>query len=381
MKNLKSVKVVKTTIDKLFVSMANVSKEDFDAVLSVTEYKAEIEFLKPLFKVSSTIIDADEIESDDDEDCSDEKESPPADVKASPKAEIKSTKGWLDYKPNLEWRHDFGAFSNKFKKGLMVSEEGDVWDILHDKLLVPKFLDCEIKVVIEKDCYENAEPNDKVIRVAPIVCRLWNINSNTKGTSNASRVVIDYIDGDRRNIRPSNLKWIVQKSYPDRTKLLAEDVCRRLLDFDGDVEKTLEQYVGDPSITSAYVSNIRFKLIQTAISDKFFKVDTSGKFYPIDSSVSSKKTKTTPQAETQKTEVKKDIPEITVVPDDILEDHIRQKKLTTGEKNLLLLKAINTLKEEHEKKITAEKVVDEVRDKYNVYLPTSMAEIMIGGTL
>jgi hypothetical protein len=378
MKNLKSVKVVKSTIDKMFASTANVSEEDFDEVLSINpEHRAKIEKIKPLFNVS-TVIDPEEIEVDDDE--AEDGDTSPSEA-AIPKSEIKSTKGWLDYKPDLEWRQDHGSFSNRFKKGLMVSEEGDVWDILHDKLLEKKFLDCEVKVVIGKDCYEHPEVADKTIRVAPIVCRLWNINSNTKGTTSASRVVIDYIDGDRRNLKPSNLKWVVQKAYPDRTKLLAEDVCRRLLDFNGDVEKTLEQYVGDPSITSAYVSNIRFKLIQTSLSDKFFKVDKTGGFYPIDQSVSNKKTKTTTQNKTsEKTEVKKADPEITVVSDDILDDHIRAKKLSDGEKNFILLKVINTLKEE-KGKITPEIVVDIVRDQYNVMLPTSMAATMIGGSL
>ena len=378
MKSLKSVKRFQEAFMKAYKASENVRGTTFATMKTIAnpEYVEKIDKATPFFNVKG-----------DTKECSEKEEDHTAVAVSSNKvisvvSEVSetsdtkpATKGWLKYKPDIEWKLDKVSSLQKYKAGLMVSSEGDVWDIMHDKLLPHKFLECEVKVILEKDCFYPEETVDKTVRVAPIVCRLFGVDSKISPKKN-ERVVIDYIDGDRRNLRPENLKWVVQKKRVDKSKLLADDVCRRLVENNGDVEKTLECYNSDSTITSKYISNIRFKLVETTLSDKYFKVDKSGNFTPVVSNVKEEKKQ---DEKSVSPKAKIEIPQVAVVPEDILEAHIRAKKLSIAEKNLLLIKAVNTLKAEKTKKITAEMVVDLVNDHYGVMLPTDMAQSILGG--
>lgn len=372
MKSLKSVKRFQEAIVKAFEASMNVSGTTFETMKSVVnpEYIKKIEWMTPFFDVRD-IVKEEVAEEKEDTDVSNKTISVGVEVSPSePPAPLQ--KGWLKYKPDIPWELDKGNSLQRYKAGLMVSREGDVWDILHNKLLPHKFSGCEVKVVLEKDCFDPPETVDKILRVAPMVQRLFGVSPTVMPKKN-EKVVIDYIDGDRRNLRPENLKWVSQKKPLDKAKILADDVCRRLVENNGDVEKTLECYC-ESTITSKYISNIRFKLIETTLSDKYFKVDKSGNFTPV---VSNDKTKK--EQSKKSVSPKKEMPQITSVPDDILASHIRSGKLTIAEKNLMLIKAINTLKDEKVKNITPEAVVDLVRDHYKISLPTDMAQNLLGG--
>ena len=66
----------------------------------------------------------------------------------------------------------------------------------------------------------------------------------------------------------------------------------------------------------------------------------------------------------------------------MLENSIRKGTLTIGEKNLMIVKTIEELQGGNtSKKITAEDIVDSIRDKWKISLPTDMAQTIlnIGG--
>ena len=147
--------------------------------------------------------------------------------------------------------------------------------------------------------------------------------------------------------------------------MVAEDICRRLVDNNGDVDKTFAMY-NDRGITKPYVDNIRNKLIEVKLSNEFFTLDENKNLIPVIKEDNSKKI-IMPY-------------ELTHEPDDILEANIRKGTLTLGEKNLILVKALDILREESpHREITAEEVVDLVRDMYKIPISTDMAAIVIGG--
>lgn len=383
MKNLKSVKIVKNTIDQMYNAMTCVSKEDIDVILRINPViQTDLEQLKKLFEsdtiseIEPVIVEQPVVVEEEEVPTQVEEKiiETPEPKEVAPKVTVTASSDWLKYKPDVVWKKDMGQSSKRFKEGLMVSNEGDVWDIKHNQLLEGKFLDCEMKVLIKKDVYVNEEPEDSHVRIAPIVCRAFGINSNTKNSSTATKVIIDYIDGDRRNLRPENLKWVKTISYPNKSKILAEDVCRRLVEAKGDIDATMKRY-SDSTITRGYISNIRNKLIETALSSKFFYIE-NGKFR----AVNDKKVK--PTESKSKVTASTSSYEFTNEPIEMLENSIRKGTLTIGEKNLMIVKTIEELQGGNtSKKITAEDIVDSIRDKWKISLPTDMAQTIlnIGG--
>ena len=377
MKNLKSVKVVKNAIDEMYTAMTLVDKDDIDVILRVNPaIKGDLDQLKELLRTEdaeiSPIIEpvVKKEETKEEPQAEEVNISMPEPPKEEPKITLSLSSDWLKYKPNAIWKKDMGQQSKRFKEGLMVSNEGDIWDIMHNKLLEGKFLDCEMKVLIQGECYAIPEKEDLNVRIAPIVCRAFGINSNTKNSSTTTKVIIDYIDGDRRNLRPENLKWVKTIGYPNKTKILAEDVCRRLVETKGDVDAALKRY-SESTITRGYISNIRNKLIETALSSKFFYLE-NGKFHAVNNN----------EEDTPKEKPSTEAYALTNEPIEILERNIRRGTITIGEKNLMIVKAIEELQGGNvKKKVTAEEVVDAIRDKWKVSLPTEMAQTIlnIGG--
>lgn len=381
MKSLKSAKAFKDVLERMSKSVEGVNKKSFKSIVEISIYKETIDRLRQrMEKLSFTTIGTEAVSHNEEEICEEpevaevevEEEKPQSQVKTK---SIASEQNWLKYKP-IRWKLDKGIYPSYYKTGMMVSEEGDVWDLVTDTLLETGFYDGEMKAVIPADRFCNQEHTAKTMRIAPMVARIFGIaHEDNDGTSN---YIIDYIDGDRRNLRPSNLRWIKRKLGTQTTtrelaKIIADDICRRLVDTNGDVEKTLAMYPPtSTNITSKYISDIRFKLIETGLSNKYFDVDSKGNFIP---KGAEKKTEETPKE-------KKPVIDMSMMSDERLDEKIRTGKLSIADKNLLLYRTIQSLKDEGIKKITAEIVVDAVRDKYKgVSLPTDMAKMMLEGGL
>lgn len=184
------------------------------------------------------------------------------DETSSPKAS--RTAPWLSVAPDAEWRPVFDL-------NLMVSNYGHIWDIKTNKELEKRFIDGDVRVVIGKDVTRDSR------RAAPIVTKAFQLRSPDR----AADYIIGYRDGDRRNLRIDNLFW----KKPDDTCVeirtyMIEDVCRRIIEHEGDVDAIFERYTGSrPSVSKASIQQIMEKKIYTDISDMFFAYD-NGKIYP-----------------------------------------------------------------------------------------------------
>ena len=183
----------------------------------------------------------------------------------SPVVTVKKNKEpWLDVTPDAEWRHVIDM-------NFMVSSYGDIWDLNSNKLLPQYFMDGDLRISLGSD------PCRDTRRVAPIVSKAFQIWSPDRNAD----FIIGYKDGDRRNMKVDNIYWKKPTGeYVDTRKYLIEDICRRIIEHNGDVDKIITRYESSrPAVSRASISQIMEKKIYNEISDLFFTYN-DGKIYP-----------------------------------------------------------------------------------------------------
>lgn len=168
---------------------------------------------------------------------------------------------WLEIDPNAEWRRLYST-------DLMVSDKGTFYDIKKNTLIKPMFIDGELRVVVD-------DTDQGIKRAAVLVTRAFGLHSIDRN----GEYIIGFKDGDRRNLSINNLQW-VQEPVRNETLCLVEDICRRIVEFNGDVNKVLGEYEGSkPKVTEKFVKAVINKEIHANISNGFF-VMMDGKIYP-----------------------------------------------------------------------------------------------------
>lgn len=169
---------------------------------------------------------------------------------------------WLKYK-DCTWK-------KLFDTEWMVSEFGDVWDIAGKCIKPQYFIDGDMRILTGND-FTSAK------RTAPMVTKAFGVTSGDR----AGNYIIEFIDGDRRNMSVSNLRWIkTPKDRPTDMQYIVEDICRRLVDFNGSTDEVLKMYENSrPTVTKAMIKEIRNKQKHSLISDKFFMFQ-NGSFFP-----------------------------------------------------------------------------------------------------
>lgn len=168
---------------------------------------------------------------------------------------------WLEIDPNAEWRRLFST-------DLMVSDKGDFYDIKKNTLIKPAFIDGELRVTVD-------DTDQGIKRAAVLVTRAFGLHSMDRN----GEYIISFKDGDRRNLSITNLQW-VQEPTRNETLCLIEDICRRIVEFNGDVERILSEYEGSkPKVTEKFVKAIINKEIHANVSNAFF-ILMDNKIYP-----------------------------------------------------------------------------------------------------
>lgn len=168
---------------------------------------------------------------------------------------------WLEIDPNAEWRRLYCT-------DLMVSDKGTFYDIKKNTIIKPVFIDGELRVVVD-------DTDQGIKRAAVLVTRVFGLHSIDRN----GEYIIGFKDGDRRNLSINNLQW-VQEPVRNETLCLVEDICRRIVQFNGDVNKVLGEYEGSkPKVTEKFVKAVINKEIHANISNGFF-VMMDGKIYP-----------------------------------------------------------------------------------------------------
>lgn len=172
-----------------------------------------------------------------------------------------SSEPWLDIDPDAEWRRLFGT-------DLVVSNKGKFYNYKKDSYVKPAFIDGELRVAVD-----NTPTGIK--RASVLVARAFGYHSFDRDNS-----IMDFKDGDRRNLALGNLQWVGKESARNETLCLIEDICRRIVEFNGDVDKILAEYEDSkPRVTTAFVKAIINKEVHANVSNGFFIV-MDNKIYP-----------------------------------------------------------------------------------------------------
>ena len=170
--------------------------------------------------------------------------------------------GYLRFDPAAEWRHvnDLALWCSS--SGLIYSEE-------KDELLKPKYHNGDYMVTVDET---DATAGKK--RAGVIMARAFKIQSENR---NDDTYVLEYRDGDRKNIKPDNLYWRQYETYTLQVRTI-EDICRRIIDSNGDIDNILEDYdENDRFVTRQFVRSLLEKKQFTTITDRFFTRTMSGK--------------------------------------------------------------------------------------------------------
>lgn len=188
---------------------------------------------------------------------------------ATPVVTKKNKEPWLSIAPDADWR-----LVNDMN--FMVSSYGDIWDLNTNSHMPQYFQDGDMRISLGDDPFKDTR------RVAPIVSKAFQIWSPDRNAD----FIIGYKDGDRRNMRIDNIYWKKPTGeYVDTRKYLVEDICRRIIEFNGDVDKIITKYESSrPSVSRASISQIMEKKVYTEISDLFF-IYRDGKIYPREDSM------------------------------------------------------------------------------------------------
>ena len=146
--------------------------------------------------------------------------------------------------------------------GLIYSEDAD-------DLLIPKYHNGDYMVTIDE-----SDPDTGKKRAGVIVARAFRIQSEDR-TDNSN--VLEYRNGDRKDIRPENLYWRQFEQYNLQTRTI-EDICRRIIEYNGDIEKIMSCYdENDRFASRPFVRSLLDKKQFASITDRFFIRTMSGK--------------------------------------------------------------------------------------------------------
>lgn len=159
---------------------------------------------------------------------------------------------WLKYDPSAEW-------IKNYQYNLMVSSNGEFWSLTQNNIIKPRYVGGDLRLELGEDSK----------RASVVIAQTFKVVSNNR----ECEMVIVYKDGDHRNIKPSNIIWKKKSDVPSTNTwtLLIEDICRRLIDTGGDVNKTLTYYTdSEPYVDIRLIVKVLLKEKYEDISDKFF---------------------------------------------------------------------------------------------------------------
>lgn len=140
--------------------------------------------------------------------------------------------------------------------GINVSSDGKFYDSITGGMFTPFWYDGDMRIKKGAD----------IKRCGTLVAMAFGIKSDDPTKVN----YIGYKDGDRRNLSPDNIFWY-EGDRPDPKVSLIEDISRRLIDADGDIDVTLTKYEGSyPPVSREFIEGIKSKKSFSTITDKFF---------------------------------------------------------------------------------------------------------------
>jgi hypothetical protein len=168
---------------------------------------------------------------------------------------------WLKHDKDIEWKRNE-------EYPFMCSENGKFFNLMTNKLEQPYWLAGELFINVNI-------PGEEIQiskRCGIMLATVFSIKRPYAGKTD--NWVIDFKNGDRRDLRIDNLTYIQKKSKPSDLVLLLNDICQRCIDNNFDVKKVSKIYEGvkDTNVNQKFVTEIINKQQRSDISDKYWKL-------------------------------------------------------------------------------------------------------------
>lgn len=171
---------------------------------------------------------------------------------------------WLKHDKDAEWKRNE-------EYPFMCSENGKFFNLMTNKIEVPYWLAGELFINV------NIPGEEMQIskRCGIMLATVFAIKRPYSGKTD--NWVIDFKNGDRRDLRIDNLTYIQKKSKPSDLVLLLNDICQRCIDNNFDVKKVVKIYEGikDTNVNQKFVSDLINKHQRTDITNKYWHLENN----------------------------------------------------------------------------------------------------------
>lgn len=169
--------------------------------------------------------------------------------------------GWL--------KHDSCDWERNEEYPFMCSENGKFFNLMTNKLEQPYWLAGELFINVN-----TPDREDRISkRCGIMLATVFHIKRPYSGKTDTW--VIDFKNGDRRDLRVDNLTYIEKKNKPTDLVLLLNDICQRCVDNNFDIKKIVKIYedVKETKIDNKFVSDLINKKERTDITNKYWKLE------------------------------------------------------------------------------------------------------------
>lgn len=169
--------------------------------------------------------------------------------------------GWL--------KHDSCEWERNEEYPFMCSENGKFFNLMTNKLEQPYWLAGELFINVN-----TPDREDRISkRCGIMLATVFHIKRPYSGKTDTW--VIDFKNGDRRDLRVDNLTYIEKKNKPTDLVLLLNDICQRCVDNNFDIKKIVKIYedVKETKVDNKFVSDLINKKERTDITNKYWKLE------------------------------------------------------------------------------------------------------------
>lgn len=171
---------------------------------------------------------------------------------------------WLKHDKSTEWKRNE-------EYPFMCSENGKFFNLMTNKIEVPYWLAGEMFINV------NIPGEEMQIskRCGIMLATVFSIKRPYSGKTD--NWVIDFKNGDRRDLRVDNLTYIQKKNKPSELVLLLNDICQRCIENNFNAKKVVKIYedIKDININQKFVSDLINKHQRTDITNKYWHLENN----------------------------------------------------------------------------------------------------------
>lgn len=240
--------------------------------------------------------------------------------------------------------------------GLYVNNRGQVFNLSNDQEIIPFWHNGDLRI----------RYGGEIRRVIPIIAAAFGIKSPA-----GDEYIQSVKNGDRRDLRPENICWIPKSDEKDKEKIfLIEDICRRLVDYDGNVDAVVEKYKGStPVVTKQMIRRILTKEQSKDVSDIFFNYE-GGRLVKFNDDSTIQKYGELKGFDTYQFLIQCHMPDL---PIQLLKDKVKEGKPISEQEMMMMCVHVSPGKQMHK----SDWYVEAIKNEFGYDMPVSMIPKLI----